>query len=72
MAIPSPKQIDDLVNRSVESSFTIQQLPNPVGHWKLPGATGSYCIMFAGYKRPRWLTIKMMWWIFEWKWEEAE
>ena len=70
MSIPSPKQIDDLVNLSVESPFIIQQLPKPVGYWILPGAHGPYYTKFAAYKRPRWLTIKMMWYILEWKWED--
>ena len=50
---------------------TILAPPKPVGYWKMPGSDGVGSVKFSAYKRPRWLTIKMMWYIFEWKWEEV-
>jgi len=36
----------------------------------MPGGDGVWSVKFSAYKRPRWLTIKMMWLVFEWKWED--
>lgn len=49
---------------------TLLSPPKPVGFWKLPGGDGPWTVKFSTYKQPRWLTIKMMWYIFEWKWEK--
>ena len=54
-----------------ELEFKIDLPPQPVGYWKLPGSDGNMSIQFAGWKRPRWLTRKMMWLVFEWKWTDA-
>lgn len=54
----------------VSEGFEILPPPEPVGFWHMPGAFGS--VKFGAYKRPRWLTIKMMWLVFEWKWEDKK
>jgi len=52
--------------------YTIQLPPKPVGYWIMPGSVPAVSTKFAAYKRPRWLTIKMMWYILEWKWEDND
>ena len=52
--------------------YTIGTIPQAVGYWQLPGANKGMCVQYAAWKKPRWLTIKMMWWVFEWKWIEAK
>ena len=41
-------------------------LPPVKGKWIIGG---DFYIHVA--KRPRWLTRKLMWWLVEWKWEDA-
>ena len=48
----------------------LDPFPEVVGYWKMPGGDGVWSVKFSAYKRPRWLTIKMMWLVFEWKWED--
>ena len=43
--------------------------PKPAGWWVLPGSMPGYRTAFSAQNKPRWLTRKMMNWIFEWKWE---
>lgn len=56
----------------LKPSYEIRFPPPPVGWWILPGSSEKGCIKFSGHKRPRWLTRKMMEWVFEWKWEDAD
>ena len=42
-----------------------------VGYWIMPGSNEYGMTRFSAAKKPRWLTRKMMWYIFEWKWEDA-
>ena len=51
--------------------LTFVQGPKYVGYWIMPGSTEQYMTRFAATEKPRWLTRKMMWYIFEWKWEDA-
>jgi hypothetical protein len=43
----------------------------PVGWWVMPGGDKSCTVKFSAGRKPRWLTRKMMDWVFEWKWEDA-
>jgi len=52
-------------------STSIQPPPKPVGYWVMPGSVGACSIKFAAFTYPRWLTRKMMYYVFEWKWEGA-
>ena len=52
------------------TGIKIDTFPEVVGYWKMPGGDGVWSVKFSAYKRPRWLTIKMMWLVFEWKWED--
>ena len=42
-----------------------------VGYWMLPGSVGGAGVTMACYKKPRWLTIKLMDWLLEFKYEES-
>jgi hypothetical protein len=53
-------------------NFTLGTIPEAVGYWQLPGADKGMSVQFSAWKKPRWFTIKMMWWVFEWKWIEAK
>jgi hypothetical protein len=52
--------------------YTLDNIPQAVGYWQLPGGSGAAHIRFTAFTKPRWLTIKMMLWVFEWKWIEAD
>jgi len=51
--------------------ITLRAPAKPVGYWELPGASEGYSIRYSAWKKPRWLTRKMMYYVFEWKWIEA-
>ena len=43
-----------------------------VGYWLLPGSVeGAGTTMIGCYKKPRWLTIKLMDWLLEFKYKES-
>jgi hypothetical protein len=52
--------------------FALSTPARAVGYWQLPGADNGMSVQFAAWKKPRWITIKMMWLVFEWKWIEAK
>jgi hypothetical protein len=46
--------------------------PKMVGYWLLPGSVeGAGTTMIGCYKKPRWLTIKLMDWLLEFKYKES-
>ena len=53
------------------TEYTFISPPPAVGYWVLPGGSPAGYIKFSCHNKPRWLTIKMMWWIFEWKYESV-
>ena len=59
------------MNSKYISHTSFIEPPKPVGYWILPGSDVQ-SIKFSAYKQPRWLTKKMMWYIFEWKWEDTK
>ena len=53
--------------------YKLHTPPLAVGYWVMPGsASPMTTIKFTAFKRPRWLTRKMMYYVFEWKWEDAK
>lgn len=48
------------------TTISIQQPPQYAGWWLMPGGTNGCGIYFPVYKKPRWLTIKLMGWLMEW------
>jgi hypothetical protein len=53
--------------------YNFEPSPKPVGYWIMPGSVSALTtIKFTAFKRPRWLTRKMMLYVFEWKWEDAK
>jgi len=74
VAMPNLPRLEEpwrLYQRKAMTEYTFFVPPPPVGWWVLPGGGPSAQIKFSAHKKPRWLTIKMMWWIFEWKYEKA-
>jgi hypothetical protein len=69
--LPRPQEPWRLYKGEAMTEYTFFVPPPPVGWWVLPGGGPSAQIKFSAHKKPRWLTIKMMWWIFEWKYEKA-
>ena len=54
------------------SQYKMFKQPNAVGYWVLPGSVegvGTY--MIGCHKKPRWLTIKLMNWLLEFKYKES-
>jgi hypothetical protein len=48
-------------------------LPPPVvGWWILPGSTSVQSYKIAIYKKPRWLTRKLMWLLLEFQYERKD
>jgi hypothetical protein len=53
--------------------YKLHTPPPAVGYWVMPGSVSAVTtIKFTAFKRPRWLTRKMMYYVFEWKWEDAK
>jgi hypothetical protein len=53
--------------------YKFEPPPKPVGYWVMPGSVSAVTtIKFTAFTRPRWLTRKMMYYVFEWKWEDAK
>lgn len=64
---PDPKIYDE---GNLDTSFW--RPPKYVGGWQLPGSSGAFTTTFLMTRKPRWLTIKLMWYIMEWKWVDKE
>jgi hypothetical protein len=69
--LPRPQKPWRLYQRKAMTEYTFFSPPPPVGYWVLPGGSPAGFIKFSCHRKPRWLTIKMMWWIFEWKYESV-
>jgi hypothetical protein len=44
--------------------------PKVVGYWMLPGSVNGVGIKLSCYKKPRWITIKLMAWLLEFEYKE--
>ena len=44
--------------------------PKAVGYWMFPGSAEGIGMKMACYKKPRWLTIKLMAWLLEFEYKE--
>lgn len=53
------------------ASYTFFNQPKPFGFWIFPGSALGAGTYFACYKKPRWLTIKLMYWLLEFKYKES-
>ena len=51
--------------------YTFVKSPKVVGYWMLPGSVNGAGIKLACYKKPRWLTIKLMYWVLEFEYKES-
>ena len=51
-------------------SYTFFKLPKVVGYWMFPGSAEGIGMKMACYKKPRWLTIKLMAWLLEFEYKE--
>lgn len=45
--------------------------PEVVGYWMFPGSAEGIGMKMACYKKPRWLTIKLMAWLLEFEYKES-
>jgi hypothetical protein len=54
------------------SGYTFGSYPKPTGYWLLPGAVKGVGFQLTCYKKPRWLTIKLMYWVLEFEYKEFE
>ena len=52
------------------SEYTFIKQPKVVGYWILPGSAKGVGMKMACYKKPRWLTIKLMAWLLEFEYKE--
>jgi len=52
------------------SEYKFYESPKPFGFWIFPGSALGAGTYFACYKKPRWLTIKLMYWLLEFKYKE--
>ena len=43
--------------------YTLAKSPKAVGYWMFPGSVNGVGTKLACYKKPRWLTIKLMYWV---------
>jgi len=50
--------------------YKIAEPPKPVGEWVLPGASSAWSFRVHVYKKPRWLTRKLMKALVEWEYKE--
>ena len=50
--------------------YTFFNQPKVVGYWMLPGSLEGVGTRMACYKKPRWLTIKLMAWLLEFEYKE--
>ena len=53
------------------SEYTFIKQPKVVGYWILPGSAKGVGMKMACYKKPRWLTIKLMAWLLEFEYKES-
>ena len=44
--------------------------PKVVGYWMFPGSAEGIGMKMACYKKPRWPTIKLMYWLLEFEYKE--
>lgn len=51
--------------------YTLAKSPKVVGYWMFPGSVNGVGIKLACYKKPRWLTIKLMYWVLEFEYKES-
>lgn len=64
--IPAEKSVITDTTTGRFEIFSTSQLRPSAGKWTI---SGNFSVHVA--KRPRWLTRKLMWWLIEWKWEDA-
>jgi hypothetical protein len=53
------------------SEYKFYEYPKPFGFWIIPGSASGAGTYFACYKKPRWLTIKLMAWLLEFEYKES-
>ena len=51
--------------------YTFFNQPKAVGWWLLPGGVNGIGVNWPCYKKPRWLTIKLMYWLLEFEYKES-
>ena len=50
--------------------YKLVKSPKVVGYWMFPGSAEGIGMKMACYKKPRWLTIKLMAWLLEFEYKE--
>ena len=50
--------------------YTFFNQPKAVGWWLFPGGVNGIGVKWPCYKKPRWLTIKLMAWLLEFEYKE--
>jgi len=54
----------------MSQEYTFHSFPQPIGWWVLPGSDDRYKTKFSVVKKPRWLTIKLMFLLLQWGYED--